>query len=158
MAPGSLPPHELKLKLGAPIMLLRNVSDKNDTCLIIKKLFPNCVDAVILSENSAGKIVFLHRMPMSPLENLEMPFKMILKQFPTRMCFAFTINKAQGKTIENTGIYLPEHVPSHGQVYVEISRGVSSNNTKVLIKKGGVAHKVGAVTKNVVYKEVLTSS
>ncbi|XP_026450614.1 uncharacterized protein LOC113350698 [Papaver somniferum] len=26
MAPGSLPPHELKLKLGAPIMLLRNVS------------------------------------------------------------------------------------------------------------------------------------
>ncbi|XP_026384299.1 uncharacterized protein LOC113279862 [Papaver somniferum] len=122
MAPSGLPPHELKLKLGAPIMLLRNVSAKNGlyngTRLIIKKLFPNCIDAVILSGNSTGKRLFLHRMPMSPPENFEMPFKMICKQFPVRMCFAFTINKEQGQTIENTCIYLPEHVFSHGKLYV----------------------------------------
>ncbi|XP_026384263.1 uncharacterized protein LOC113279822 [Papaver somniferum] len=162
IAPGGLPPHELKLKLGALIMLLRNVSAKNGLCngtrRIIKKFFPNCIDAVILSGNSAGKRVFLHRMPMSPPENLEMPFKMIRKQFPVRMCFSFTINKAQGQTIQNTGMYLPEHVFNHGQLYVGISRGVSSNNTKVLIKKGNAVDKVGTFTKNVVYKEVLTSS
>ncbi|XP_026455175.1 uncharacterized protein LOC113356288 [Papaver somniferum] len=130
ISPGGLPPHELRLNLGAP-----DVSAKNGLCngtrLIMKKFFPNYIDAVILSGNSACKKVFLHRMPMSPPENLEMPFKMIRKKFPVRMYFAFKINKSQGQTIENTGIYLPEHVFSHGQLYVGLSRGVSSNNTKV---------------------------
>ncbi|XP_026451464.1 uncharacterized protein LOC113351743 [Papaver somniferum] len=61
ISPSGLPPHELKLNLGAPIMLLRNVSAKNDLCngtrLIVKIFFPNCIDAMILDGNSAGKRV-----------------------------------------------------------------------------------------------------
>ncbi|XP_026396243.1 ATP-dependent DNA helicase PIF1-like [Papaver somniferum] len=125
IAPGGLPLHELKLKVGAPVMLLRNVSAKNGLCngtsLIINNFFPNCIDAVILSGNSAGKRVSLHRLPMSLPENLEMSFKIIHKQFAVHMYFAFTINKARGETIENTGIYLLEHVFSHGQLYVRLS-------------------------------------
>jgi ATP-dependent DNA helicase PIF1 len=42
------------------------------------------------------------------------PFQFKRKQFPIRLSFAMTINKAQGQTIPNVGVYLPKPVFSHG--------------------------------------------
>ncbi|CAI9271323.1 unnamed protein product [Lactuca saligna] len=75
------------------------------------------------------------------------------KQFPIRLCFAMTINKAQRQTIPYVGIYLPEPVFSHGQLYVALSRGVSRCNTKVLVKPNENSKGDGVYTANVVYKE-----
>ena len=67
-----------------------------------------------------------------------------------------TINKAQGQTVPNVGVYLPEPVFSHGQLYVALSRGVSRQSTKVLVKPHGIEKSSeGVFTKNVVYHEVL---
>ena len=66
-----------------------------------------------------------------------------------------TINKAQGQTIPNVGIYLPESVFSHGQLYVALSRGVSHGNTKVLVIHDEQFNGSEVCTVNVVYKEVL---
>jgi hypothetical protein len=44
-----------------------------------------------------------------------------------------TVNKAQGKTIPNAGIYLPEPVFSHGQLYVSLSRSTTRKNVKILV-------------------------
>ena len=66
-----------------------------------------------------------------------------------------TINKAQGQTIPNAGIYLPDPVFSHGQLYVALSRGVSRCNTKVLMKPNEISKGDGVYTANVVYKKVL---
>jgi ATP-dependent DNA helicase PIF1 len=60
------------------------------------------------------------------------------KQFPVRLSFASTINKSQGQTIPNVGIYPPRHVFSHGQLYVALSGRVSQNSTKFLIKEGKI--------------------
>ncbi|XP_026419861.1 uncharacterized protein LOC113315824 [Papaver somniferum] len=119
IAPGCLSSHILKLKIGAPIMLLPNVYAKNglcnnDTRLIIKEFLQNCIDDVIISGNYMGTRVFIHRMPLEPSENLKLPYKFKRKQFPICLCFAFTVNKVQGRTIENTGIVFIEHVFSHG--------------------------------------------
>jgi ATP-dependent DNA helicase PIF1 len=74
-----------------------------------------------------------------------------------RLSFTITINKSQGQTIPNVGIYLPRHVFSHGQSYVVLSRGVSQNSTEVLIRDGKLEGENGVFTKNVVFKNILLS-
>ena len=82
-----------------------------------------------------------------------LPFVLSRKQFPVRLSFAITINKSQGQTIPNVGVYLPRHIFSHGQLYVALSRGVSQNSTKVLIKKGKIEGEDEDFKKNVVFKD-----
>ena len=43
-----------------------------------------------------------------------------------------TVNKAQGQTIPNDGVYLPELVFSHGQLYVALSRATAGSNIRIL--------------------------
>ena len=80
------------------------------------------------------------------------------RQFPVRPAFAMTVNKAQGQTLSAVGLYLPQPVFSHGQLYVAFSRVGRPQGIKVLVVGGhvqGVPGVPGGVyTKNVVYREV----
>jgi ATP-dependent DNA helicase PIF1 len=60
------------------------------------------------------------------------PFQFKRKQFLIRLSLAMTINKAQGQTIPNVGIFLPDAVFSHGQLYVALSRATAKQHVKVL--------------------------
>ncbi|XP_024976211.1 ATP-dependent DNA helicase PIF1-like [Cynara cardunculus var. scolymus] len=133
-----LPPHYLRLKIGCPIILLRNIDPSNGLCngtrLICRGFQQNDIDAEIVVGQHAGKRVFLPRIPLCSSEDDMCPFKLTRKQFPVRLCFVMTINKVQGQTIPVVGVYLPESVFSHGQLYVTLSREISRGNTKVLVK------------------------
>jgi ATP-dependent DNA helicase PIF1 len=96
------------------------------------------------------------------------PFRLKRKQFPIRLSFAMTINKAQGQTIPIVGVYLPEPVFSHGQLYVALSRATVKSNIKILTikdnrKKTKNSNKrkrtesLVTTTLNIVYKEVLSN-
>ena len=87
------------------------------------------------------------------------PFRFKRKQFPVRVSFAMTINKAQGQTIPHVGVYLPNPVFSHGQLYVAMSRATARSRLKVLAATTNdeISELDGTLTKNIVYKEVLTS-
>ena len=65
--------------------------------------------------------------------------------------------KAHGQTIHNVGVYFPEHVFSHGQLYVALSRGVSRESTWVLAKRNMNIDPAGKSTKNIVYRDVFES-
>ncbi|GJU76074.1 ATP-dependent DNA helicase PIF1-like protein [Tanacetum coccineum] len=65
------------------------------------------------------------------------------------------LSQSQGQTIPNVGVYLPNSVFSHGQLYVALSRGISRETTKVLVRPTKQFRHDGVYTSNVVYKEVL---
>ncbi|XP_073362018.1 uncharacterized protein [Aegilops tauschii subsp. strangulata] len=177
LTPNGLPPHALKLKLNCPVILLRNIDPANgqcnDTRLVVRGFERNTIDAEIVIGQHAGRRVFLPRIPLCPSENDMFLFKFKRKQFPIRLSFAMTINKAQGQTIPIVGVYLPNPVFSHGQLYVPLSRATAKRNIKILIQKEKPKEKankqkdnpkkrkrptVSLLTsmKNIVYKEVLT--
>ncbi|PVH32126.1 hypothetical protein PAHAL_9G323100 [Panicum hallii] len=43
-----------------------------------------------------------------------------------------TVNKSQGQTILNVGVYLPDLVFSHGQPYVAMLRATTRTNIRIL--------------------------
>lgn len=139
---------------------MRNIDPSDGLCngtrMVCRGFDKDVIYAEITVGQFAGKPVLLPRIPLLPAENESIPFKFKRTQFPIRLCFAMTINKAQGQTIPYVGLYLPQDVFSHGQLYVALSRGTSMATTKVLLKKGVDESEKHSHTKNVVFKEVLT--
>ena len=73
----------------------------NGTRLIIKNCYKFILDAEILTGVNKGKRIFIPRLRLSPSDS-DLPFQLV-RQFPIRLSFAITINKAQGQTISNMG-------------------------------------------------------
>ncbi|PON70500.1 DNA helicase Pif1-like [Trema orientale] len=159
LTPSGVPPHELVLKPNCPVILLRNINSAEGLCngtrLICRHFQRNVIDAEIAVGEYRGKRVFLPRIHFVPLEGHKDPFSFKRIQFPIRPCFAMTINKAQGQTLDFMGLYLPEPVFSHGQLYVALSRVRKANAIKILLETSSNNPDSYARTKNVVYDEVL---
>lgn len=159
MAPNSIPPHELKLKVGCPVMLLRNMSGfkglANGTRLIVTTFTsPRLIEAEIITGSHVGKRMWLPRIELSPSDS-DMPFTLKRKQFPIRAAFAMTINKSQGQTLQNVGVYLRESVFPHGQLYVAWSRVGSPKHIKFMVLIGRRPGYAGSFSRNVVYQDLL---
>jgi ATP-dependent exoDNAse (exonuclease V) alpha subunit len=150
-----LPLAKLSLKVGSPVMILRNINPAQGLCngtrAIITQMTARVLEVRILGGQFAGSTAFLPRVTIIP-SDANLPFQLRRRQFPVRLAFAMTINKSQGQSVKHVGLDLRTHVFTHGQFYVAVSCCTSRFNIKVLLKE---EEQEKMITKNIVFKEVL---
>ncbi len=151
---GTLPLAKLELKIGCPVMMLKNLDAPNGVCNssrgILTRHSNRVLEVRLLTGQHAGQTVFIPRVANQPGED-ENAFRFTRRQFPIRVCFFMTINKSQGQSVNHVGLDLRSPAFTHGQFYVAVSRVTSVSNIKAIWNEGNEEAK----TQNVVYREVL---
>ena len=147
--PPGFPLTHLKLKIGCPVIVLRNLHSDEGICNGSRGIV-TCITWTVVEVRLLGGDSCL--IPWVKLISIDehLPFHLHQHQFPLALSFAVMINKSQGQSFSTIGIDL--HVPAftHGQIYVAFSRGWSRKMVKCVLNESSVLH-----TKNVVFKETI---
>ena len=155
--PNGFPRHIITLKPGMPLMLLRNLNPKDGLCNGTKLIFIRTINNRILVCKLAGtnEQVLIPRIKFLP-DTGKYTFDWARLQFPVRVAFATTINKSQGQTLSQVGVWIPSPVFNHGQLYVACSRVGKPTALNIAIKPepGQPVDQ----TDNIIFKEVLLST
>ena len=154
--PTGLPRHCVVLKPGVPVMLLRNLDPSRGLCngtkMIYRRMSAHGRVMICLLMKEKPEEVAIPRIQLRPQEK-EYAFEWSRRQFPVRVAFAMTINKSQGTTLGTIGVWLPQPVFGHGQLYVAVSRVGRPEGVHFAVKP--VPGEPEKTMRNVVYKEVL---
>ena len=159
--------HELSLKVGAVVILLKNFNIKaghcNGTRYIIKTIgkYRLILQKLTCDEDDENKILSLPRIPMTSTQS-NLPFTLKRTQFPIKLAFTVTFNRAQSQTVPgDCGMLLPKSVWTHGQIYVGFSRCGNPRNIHVWADQDEFEDfptvEGKSYVANIVYKEVLTT-
>ena len=156
---GRLPPALFCLKVGCPVILLRNLDPREGLCngtrIVVLNIRRKVLQYRIINKDKkfAGEIILIPRIRLSSnTKTLSVPLRRL--QFLVRLVFAMTINKSQEQLVEHIGINLKVSVFLHKQLYVAFSRCISLLNISVLLLEQSQKSKR---TLNIVYKEVFNS-
>jgi hypothetical protein len=122
-------PLEVKLKVGARVMLVNNDADRrwiNGTLGVVSKIDPNTV--FVKLDNGIEHAVTPHTWSYHKYHYDKQKQKITKEligsytQFPIKLAWAITIHKSQGQTFDKAIIWLEGRAFARGQVYVALSR------------------------------------
>jgi hypothetical protein len=148
-----IPPARLTLKVGAPVILTRNMNPANGFCngtrCIVKRMHSRALEVEIASGEFQGRRTTLPRILCNSKAS-DFGFILTRRQFPVQLCFAISINKSQGQSLPVVGLDLRNSVFSHGQLYVALSRVTDVSKLHVLIR-----NKASRLVENKVWPDLL---
>ena len=150
-APG-VPDHNLKLKLNCLYLVMRNISvqDRVMNKMILREVGRKYVTVKTLSKHRQvplPRITFRFTLPRSG----------VTVERRLRPRYAIRVNKSQGQTLQRICYDVREHPFAHGQLYVGTSR-VRKRRDILMLTRPSHLLDGKALTKNVVYPELLPSS
>lgn len=180
-----VPPHELQLKEGDVCLVMRNLARRpaliNNARVIVRTIRAYTITVQLLSATPALNNT-LHVIPRiyfrfkpSGEHNVLIfghlagqtvslcigchvagsCFYVLRKQFPLRLAYSVTVNRAQGQELSRV-LYDVDDTPfSHGQCYVALSRVRKRDDIAVFISDPAYLVHGQALTLNVVYPELL---
>jgi hypothetical protein len=144
----------LKLKVGAPIMVLQNLQSEKGVCNgsrgILTKVSNHVLEVHLLGGEHGGETVFIPCITLIPFD-IHLPFKLQSHQFPVKLAFAMIINKFQSQSVNYFGLDLCSPVFTHGWFYIAISQATSVHSIKAI----WIFTHIQAITKIIIYLEVL---
>ncbi len=146
---GGVPPGELKVKLGCPLILLRKLNVQRRLCNGTRLTLTGIRRRVLQVRLPNISYELLPRINFT-VEEQGVPWVLQRRQFLVKLVFALTINKSQGQSLDEVGVDLRRPVFTHGQLYVALSRATSVQGVKILMDSQGARR-----TENIVFPEVL---
>ena len=147
-----LAPSRLELKIETPIICLRNLFPREGLCngtrMVITRFRDYCIEVRIIGGQFYGEDRVIPRIILTA-DMGKGAWEHSRKQFPVRLCFTITINKAQGQLLK-VGVDLRQSIFTHGQFYVALSRVTDMFNLDIFLP-----HRGSGKVENIVYPEVL---
>uniref|UniRef100_A0A183C4Z0 ATP-dependent DNA helicase n=1 Tax=Globodera pallida TaxID=36090 RepID=A0A183C4Z0_GLOPA len=140
--PSGMPEHILELKVGAVMMVIKNISVAHGLCngtrVQIIALGDNIISCRYIQGPRSGTEfkMYRHRFRFGGRgreATRHGAVKWTRLQFPLRPGFVITTHKAQGQTLARVGVHLSSsQCFAHGQFYVAMSRVRTSDDIRVL--------------------------
>ncbi len=151
--PSGLPPSKLQLKINTPILLLRNLFPNenlyNRTRLIIKTLRQHYIETNILDGQFHNTARIVPRITLTT-DIYKETWTHRRKQFPIRLYFTITINKAQEQSLNTVDVDLRQPPFTHKQLYIALSRVTDVDKLDLLLPDRGDGR-----IENIIYPKIL---
>jgi tRNA A37 threonylcarbamoyladenosine biosynthesis protein TsaE len=172
--PKDAPPHALKLGVGDIVFLMRNLNKKhrltNNTRVEVIAVGTRYITVQTLGTNR--QVHLIPRINFTFKMNRSSPIIVNRLQFPLRLAYAITFNKAQGQTLDKVLLdartrkhrhHESHGAFTHGQLYVALSRVQTRASIAILVDprnliKDPTNGEDTAVTANVVFKSFVNAS
>ncbi|KAI5711550.1 hypothetical protein M8J75_001284 [Diaphorina citri] len=146
----TLPCHRLELKIGVPVLLMRDIDIQLGLCtgtrLIVVQLLKHSILCKIASGQFKDNLHYIPRIVFQ-VEQLGLSGTLRRVQYPLTLAFAVPISNIQAHTVDGRcGIYLDRAPFHHGMLYVAVSRVTNGKLLRICVED---AHKQGRKFKGV---------